>query len=207
MPSSLLGYALFCMGGVCAAFAGGRYALGEMDRQEARRAWEEREAQIVVALARSQASTPVHNRDLLPGTPVARLLIPKLALDEIVLEGVGEDELNAGPGHLTGSVFPGEQGNSIISAHRDRHFARLGGLQVGDTLMTETGWSETRWVVVSRRIVSAETPALYRTANATLTLTTCWPIRYFGSAPDRLIIAAKPVAPPTTPSFATASAT
>lgn len=207
MSKPLIGYALFCVGGLCAAFAGGRYALGEIQRQEARRAWQEREAQVVVALARSKASAPLESRELLPGAPVARLRIPRLRLDEIVLEGVGDNELNAGPGHLIGTVLPGERGNSVISAHRDRHFSRLGALQVGDTVTTETGWMETKWVVVSKRVVSADTPALFRTSDATLTLTTCWPIRYFGSAPERLIVTAKPVAPERIPSFATVSAT
>ena len=207
MPSRLIGYALFCLGGASAAFAGGRYALGEMKRSEARRAWDEREAQAVVALARSKSGGAHLTRDLLPGAPVARLQIPRLLLDEIVLEGVGANELNAGPGHVTGSVFPGEKGNSVISAHRDRHFSSLGALQLGDTIVTETGWTETRWKVVSRRVVKADAPALYRTGDATLTLTTCWPIRYIGSAPDRLIITAKPLGSDKSPSFAAASRT
>lgn len=207
MSKRLFGYALFCLGGVSAAYAGGRYAVGTMQRQEARRAWDAREAQSVVSLAQSKVSSPRVARDLLPGTPVARLRIPRLQLDEIVLEGVEGNELNAGPGHLTGSAFPGEKGNSIISAHRDRHFSRLGVIQVGDTLVTENGWSETSWVVVSRRVVAADTPVLYRTPDATLTLTTCWPIRYFGSAPDRLIVTAKPVGADKPASFAAASAT
>lgn len=207
MKRSLVGYALFCLGGATAAFAGGRYTVGELQRQEARRAWDERQAQRVVALAHSTLAARLDPREVLPGAPIARLRIPKLSLDEIVLEGVGDNELNAGPGHLTGSAFPGENGNSVISAHRDRHFSRLGALQVGDTLFTDTGWSETKWIVVARRVVAADAPALYRTRDATLTLTTCWPIRYFGSAPDRLIITAKPVGPDKTPSFATADAT
>jgi sortase A len=190
----VLGYALVCIGVASATYAGGRYALGETQRREARRAWDERLAQSVVSMARSTATSPGGVRDLLPGAPVARLLIPRLQLDEIVLEGVDGSELNAGPGHLTGSAFPGEKGNSVISAHRDRHFSRLGEIQVGDTLVTETGWSETKWVVVSKRVVRADAPALFRTTDATLTLTTCWPIRYFGSAPDRLIVTAKPIA-------------
>lgn len=202
MSKRLIGYALFCLGGASAAFAGGRYTLGEMQRADARRSWDEREAQAVVALARSKSAGGHFSRDLLPGAPVARLQIPRLLLDEIVLEGVGANELNAGPGHLTGSAFPGEKGNSVISAHRDRHFSSLGALQLGDTIVTETGWSETTWVVVSKRVVKADAPALYRTKNATLTLTTCWPIRYIGSAPDRLIVTAKPVGSKQHPSFA-----
>ena len=207
MSHRLIGYALFCLGGASAAFAGGRYTLGEMKRSDARRAWDEREAQAVVALARSKSAGAHLTRDLLPGAPVARLQIPRLLLDEIVLEGVGPNELNAGPGHVVGSVFPGETGNSVISAHRDRHFSSLGSLQVGDTVLTETGWNETKWVVVSKRVVKADAPALFRTRDATLTLTTCWPIRYIGSAPDRLIVTAKPVGLEKSPSFAAASRT
>jgi sortase A len=127
------------------------------------------------------------------GSPVARLVIPRLDLDEIVLEGVDADELNAAPGHMTGSAYPGEAGNAVISAHRDRHFNHLDALDVGDTLVTESGTHSDRWVVVAKRVVGKDERALFRTSDATLTLTTCWPIRYLGPAPERLIITAKPI--------------
>ena len=187
----LLGYALFCTGGACAAFAGSRYALGTMSQQEARRAWEAHEAQAVVALARRSVNRDHGNEEIAPGAPIARITIPRLLLDEIVVEGVDDNSLNAGPGHVPGSAYPGEQGNSIISAHRDRHFSRLGDLRVGDTVRTEAGARSDTWVVISKRIIGANEPALFRTADATLTLTTCWPIRYFGTAPERLLVTAK----------------
>jgi sortase A len=131
-------------------------------------------------------------REIRRGSPVARLLIPSIDLDEIVMEGVGPVELNAGPGHFPGSVLPGQAGNSIISAHRDRHFHRVGELKVGTRFRTETRSGAMEWVVTERRIVSRDMPALFDEPEATLTLTTCWPIRYFGPAPDRLLIVAKP---------------
>ena len=130
---------------------------------------------------------------LVRGAPVSRLLIPDIDLDEIVLEGVGPIELNAGPGHFPGSVLPGEEGNAIISAHRDRHFRRMGEVEVGTRIQTEAWLGVTEWVVTERRVVSRDTPVLFREPEATLTLTTCWPLRYFGPAPDRLIIVAKRV--------------
>ena len=189
----VLGYALFCLGGTSVAFAGGRYAQGEWQRQDARRAWEASEARAVVALARRSVvmeTTP--GSPIAPGVPVARLVIPRLQIDEIVLEGVDDYSLNAGPGHLPGSAFPGERGNAIISAHRDRHFARLGEIRVGDTLVTESGARRDKWVVLSKRVLAADAPALFKTEEATLTLTTCWPIRYIGTAPERLLVVAKP---------------
>jgi sortase A len=131
-------------------------------------------------------------REIRRGAPVARLLIPAIDVDEIVMEGVGPVELNGGPGHFPGSVLPGDSGNSVVSAHRDRHFRRVGELVVGSRIRTETRAGATDWVVTERRVVSRDTPALFDESEATLTLTTCWPIRYFGSAPDRLLIIAKP---------------
>jgi sortase A len=164
-------------------------------QQEARAQWEEAEARAVVALARHAASIEGrYSAPVVAGAPVARLVIPRLGLDEIVLEGVDDDALNAGPGHLPGSALPGERGNTVISAHRDRHFARLGQVRVGDTVITETGARRQHWVVVATRVIDAGAPALFRTHEATLTLTTCWPIRYFGSAPERLVLTAKPLA-------------
>ena len=200
-----LGYALLCFGGATLAFVGGRYALGEWRRQQARNAWDESEARAAVALARSTATGAVRVA-MVPGAPVARLVIPRLLLDEIVFEGVDDDALNAGPGHLPGSAFPGEAGNAVISAHRDRHFSRLGEAQVGDTIITESGAHEERWVVVSTRVVDAHARVLFRTKDATLTLSTCWPIRYFGPAPSRLIVTARPLQRKT-PSFAAGSVT
>jgi sortase A len=135
----------------------------------------------------------VSDRESRRGAPVARLVIPLIDLDEIVMEGVGPVELNTGPGHFPGSVLPGQAGNSIISAHRDRHFRRVGELGIGARFRTETREGSVEWVVTERRILSRDTPALFNEPEATLTLTTCWPIRYFGPAPDRLLIVAKPL--------------
>lgn len=172
--------------------AGARYTQGALAADSARQAWDERTAHAAVASARAYANDHVRSQVSL-GAPVAHLVIPKIGLDEIVLEGVDSEELNAAPGHLPGTALPGQRGNAVISAHRDRHFRHFDRLDVGDTIMTEWGGQSDRWVVTSTRIVDADAPALVRTSDPTLTLTTCWPIRYVGSAPERLIVTAKPV--------------
>jgi len=188
------GLLLFASGGLLLAFAVARYTIGMVRADEARSAWNDAEARATVALARSMAA-PHPDVVLGIGAPVARIVIPRIDLDEIVLEGVDGDELNAGPGHLPGSVLPGERGNSVISAHRDRHFSHLDALNVGDTIRTESGRFANTWVVVSTRVLDKDAPALFNTRGPTLTLTTCWPIRYLGPAPDRLIVTARPVGP------------
>ncbi|HUF29653.1 MAG TPA: class D sortase, partial [Gemmatimonadaceae bacterium] len=125
------------------------------------------------------------------GAPMARLMIPRLGLDEVVVEGVGDAELRAGPGHLPGSALPGEPGNAVISAHRDRHFRGLGELVVGDTVLTETLVGRVQWIVTKRTIVRRGAPALFASAEPLLTLTTCWPIRVLGSAPERVLYEAR----------------
>ncbi len=186
--------AVLCAGGALLLItAGSAYARGALARDRARAQWAESEAHRAVATLNASLNdgeVAVAAR----GAPVGRLVIPRIALDEVVVEGVGDGELNAGPGHLPGSVLPGEAGNAVVSAHRDRHFHGIDALAAGDTIVTETGRDRVVWLVSARRIVRRGEPALFSTAGATLTLTTCWPVRYIGPAPDRLIITASPVA-------------
>ena len=165
-------------------------ARGAIARDAARTRWAEIEAQRAAAGGRAFLSDGPGWTTAL-GAPVARLVIPKLGLDEVVVEGVNEASLRAGPGHMTGSAVPGANGNSVLSAHRDRHFRSLGGLAVGDTLVTESERGRVVWEVARIRVVTADAPVLRNSPTPVLTLTTCWPIRYFGSAPDRLIVEAR----------------
>lgn len=189
-----LGQSLIVIGALLLSFAGARYAHGALRQDAARRAWEAAQAQATFTMMSAQLDATGIGVPWAIGSPIARVIIPVLDLDEIVMEGVGDEELNAGPGHLPGSVLPGERGNSVISAHRDRHFSRIGALQVGDEITTESAAARRmKWIVISRRVVRSAEPALFSTPDPTLTLTTCWPIRYVGTAPERLIITAKPV--------------
>ena len=189
----LIGFTFFVSGGLLLSFVAGRYAVGIARADSARGAWDAAQAQRAVARARAVALSRAPQPAPADGTPIGRLVIPRIDLDEIVLEGIETEDLNAGPGHLPGSVLPGERGNSIVSAHRDRHFNHVDALKVGDTVVTESRIGKTTWVIVSQRVVDKDARALVRTSDTTLTLTTCWPIRYVGSAPSRLIVTAKPV--------------
>ena len=190
-----LGVALIVLGVLVLSGVGYRYARGAYDRDQARAEWAALEAHDAVASAASLASAHSHTT-YAAGALVGRLLIPAVQLDEVIAEGVGDDQLDAGPGHLPGSASPGEPGNAVISAHRDRHFHSLGRVVVGDTVITETRTSRTTWVIVSRSIVGRYEPSLFPSEQPELTLTTCWPIRYIGPAPDRLILTAKPIVVP-----------
>jgi sortase A len=190
----LVGRTLIAFGTLLLSFAGTRYAHGALRQDAARRAWEAAQAQTALAASSARLEATALGRPWAIGAPIARLTIPVLGVDEIVIEGVGSEELNAGPGHLPGSARPGERGNAVISAHRDRHFSSLGSLQVGDEIETETTpGRRMRWIVIARRVVRSRDAVLFSTPDPTLTLTTCWPIRYVGTAPERLVVTAKPV--------------
>lgn len=192
----LAGVALCATGVVMVGYAGLRYVDGALRADAARRQWEEQRAAALVATSRTRAfDANQPSTKVALGAPIARLTIPRIHLDEIVLEGVGDDELDAAPGHVPGSALPGMRGNAVISAHRDRHFRHLGELQVGDTVVTEAGLARTAWVIVNRRVIDKDAPALFQTREPILTLTTCWPVRYFGTAPDRLILTARAANP------------
>ena len=169
--------------------SGASVARGAIARDSARSRWAEVEAARATSSAR--ASVSAGNWAVASGAPVARLEIPRLNLDEVVVEGVDESALRAGPGHMSGSALPGEKGNSVISAHRDRHFKSLGKIVVGDTILTDASQGKLRWTVSRIRVVDADAPVLRTSETPLLTLTTCWPVRYFGPAPERLIVEAK----------------
>lgn len=167
-------------------------ARGAIARDSARSRWAQIEAARAAAGAR--ATVTGANWAVASGAPVARLTIPRLELDEVVVEGVDESALRAGPGHMTGSAIPGDSGNAVISAHRDRHFKSLGRVVVGDTIVTDAARGRLMWTVSRIRVVHADAPVLRSSSTPLLTLTTCWPVRYFGPAPERLIVEATLIA-------------
>ncbi|MEP7065398.1 MAG: class D sortase [Gemmatimonadota bacterium] len=190
-----LGTALVAVGALLVSYVGYRYVSGAYERDAARTAWAAIEAHNAIAASSASLGASVHTT-YATGALVGRLRIPVVQLDEVIAEGVDDEELDAGPGHLPGSASPGEPGNAVISAHRDRHFHSLGRVAIGDTVITETRTLRTMWVITGRKVVGRYEPSLFQTAEPELTLTTCWPIRYIGPAPDRLILTAKPIAAP-----------
>jgi sortase A len=109
--------------------------------------------------------------------PVARLRVPERNVDVLVLAGANGRTLAWGPGHAESSALPGTDGNTVITGHRDTHFAFLRELAPGDRVLVETRRGETTSYRVERRFV-ADRRALRLPADdrdTTLSLVTCWP--------------------------------
>lgn len=122
---------------------------------------------------------------------MALLKIPRLGLSSVVVEGAGERELRLGPGHIPGTGLPGEGGNIGIAGHRDSLFRPLRLIRRGDRIELATTQRAFHYRVVSTRIVSPEDVNVLRPNGAeSLTLITCYPFYFVGSAPQRFIVRA-----------------
>lgn len=135
------------------------------------------------------------------GSPVARLVIPAIGLDRIVVEGVGTAQLRGGPGHYPGTARPGEQGNVGIAGHRTTYgapFGDLDRLHPSDriTLDTVDARSFTYEVLGTEIVAPNEVRVLDDQGDDRLTLTSCHPKR---SARRRIVVSARLVVPDEAP--------
>lgn len=125
---------------------------------------------------------------------IGRLEIPRLNLAVMVREGAGENTLRRAVGHIPGTALPGNLGNVGLAGHRDTFFRALRNIRKDDTIELETTGGTYRYVVNSTRIVTPrDVSVLKASGGETLTLVTCYPFYYVGSAPKRFIVHATQV--------------
>ena len=125
------------------------------------------------------------------GDILGTLTIPALKQSFPVIEGTGDEELKAGVGRMVQTAMPGEPDNCVISGHRDTVFTRLGELEKGDLLIIETATGVHTYKIQRIRIVDKDDrTVVVPTDRARLSVSTCYPFRYVGSAPDRYVLIA-----------------
>jgi sortase A len=131
------------------------------------------------------------------GDAAAVIDIPKIGLDEVIVEGVGVEELKKGVGHYPDTKMPGEKGNAALAGHRTTYghpFNKLDELVAGDEISVTTRAGTFKYLVAEKKVVTPETvEVLDNTRDNRLTLTTCHP-KY--SAESRLIVVALLQGPP-----------
>jgi sortase A len=134
------------------------------------------------------------------GVPLAVLQIPAVKLVVPVFEGTSEQNLNRGAGLIEGTARLGEPGNVGIAAHRDGFFRALKDVQVGDALLLKRLGATDSYRIVSTTIVEpSDVSVLEPTSTHSLTLVTCYPFYFVGSAPHRFIVRAERVIQKKTP--------
>lgn len=131
--------------------------------------------------------------------PVARLRIPRLRYDEIVLEGATPRTLAFGPAHLLNSAEFGRPGNLVVAGHRTSWFRPLEGISEDDTIQMD--WFDSRGglhqraytVAVTRVTDPKDLSLIAPTGEDELTLITCYPFGFGPRSPQRFIVRARPL--------------
>jgi len=127
---------------------------------------------------------------------LSRISFPEQQKSYVVLEGATEENLLRGPARVLTSARPGEQGNTIIAAHRDTQFRVLKDVKLGDYITVEAGGQPHRYRVVDlQKVQPADERFLRPTPRAVLTLVTCYPFYFVGPAPKRYVVRAELVSP------------
>lgn len=129
------------------------------------------------------------------GAVIGRIDISRIGVSVMVVEGVASRNLKLGAGHIPGTALPGEPGNVGIAAHRDTFFRKLREIRSADTITLTTLAGSYRYAVESADVVApTDVQALAPSREPSLTLVTCYPFYYVGSAPKRFIVRAHALA-------------
>ena len=125
------------------------------------------------------------------GTFLGTIQIASLKMKVNLFEGTEAKALSKGAGHYSKSVMPGESDNSVIAGHRDTVFAALGKIKIGASIKITTRYGSYTYRVTGTRIVDKDDrTVIVPTESATVTLSTCYPFRFIGNAPQRFVVSA-----------------
>ena len=129
---------------------------------------------------------------VIEGGAIGEILIPRLGLTAVVVQGDSAAILQRAVGHLADTALPGESGNVVLAGHRDTFFRPLKRVRAGDAITLKTADGEFEYLVESTAVVAPDdVQVLQPTGGRTLTLITCFPFSYVGPAPDRVIVRAR----------------
>ena len=128
---------------------------------------------------------------------LGRIEIPRLRLSVMTREGADAATLRRAVGHVPSTALPGQPGNSAFAGHRDTFFRKLRDVRQGDEIVFTTPEGRHRYIVSELRVVDpSDVSVLEPTPGPMLTLVTCYPFNYIGSAPERFIVRAHLQEPP-----------
>src|SRR5699024_6415274 len=111
--------------------------------------------------------------------------IPRLDREIPIIEGTDEDELAKGVGHYSGTGFPGQNKQILLSGHRDTVFRDFGELQDGDELHIKMEQGTFVYVIKDSetQIVPADDTTVIdpNRQDEVLTVSTCYPFSFIGN--------------------------
>lgn len=120
---------------------------------------------------------------------IGALTVPSLHLDVPLLSSVGADALSRGVGHVPGSAQAGGLGNLVVAGHRDTFFRPLRYVRPGMDVFVQSPNGSYLYRVDRTEVVSPDNlKVLELGSRPELTLVTCYPFNFLGSAPKRFIV-------------------
>jgi sortase A len=122
---------------------------------------------------------------------LGRIDIPRIGLSAVIVEGSDDRSLRLGVGHISGTALPGEPGNVALAGHRDTFFRPLRKIHPNDEIRLTTFTGTSTYRVDWAKVVGPDDTEVLKAGNyPTLTLVTCYPFYFVGSAPKRFIVRA-----------------
>jgi sortase A len=130
-------------------------------------------------------------------TPTAQLVFPKQNRSVLALSDASGESLAFGPTLMAASVTPGERGVAVFAAHRDTHFAFLGGVKLGDEIEVELPGGRQTFRVTGSQVVRWDASGIqtHDGGKPRIALVTCWPLDAKISGPMRFVVWAERVSP------------
>jgi sortase A len=128
------------------------------------------------------------------GDAIAKLKIPRIHLDAVVVNGTGVADLRRGPGRHLESYMPGERELVYIAGHRTTYgapFGKINEIRPGDLITAELPYATVTYRVTGHRIVDDNDLSVLKTRqHEQLVLQACHP-RFFAS--ERYLVYATPI--------------
>ncbi|MFT0802554.1 class D sortase [Bacillus swezeyi] len=193
-------FSFFLMAAGLIIFAYGGWKIFDMNRQTDMSLSEAKETVAAgssgsSSKASSEGGKPPESFKTATGEAVGILKIPRLKAELPIVEGTSPDDLEKGVGHYKESYYPKQNGQIVLSGHRDTVFRRTGELEIGDLLKIELSYGSFEYQITNTKIVDKDDTSIMTLQHEKeeLLLTTCYPFSYVGNAPQRYIIYAKPL--------------
>jgi sortase A len=122
---------------------------------------------------------------------VGLLIVPRLSMSVVAVEGDDDRVLRVAAGHLPETPLPWQDGNASFAGHRDTFFRPLRAIRVGDEIMIATVRGTFHYRVARTLVVEPDDLSVIGSIDGTaLTLITCYPFSYAGDAPQRFVVQA-----------------
>ena len=134
-----------------------------------------------------------NNTKFLNLEPIGKLIIEDINLDCMILKNINDRTLNYGLGKLSDGIKLYQSNkNIIIAGHRDSYFNKLKKINLGDEIILEHIEGKSKYIVESIKIVNPNNIECLSDYNLNkITLITCYPFQYIGSAPLRYVVQGK----------------